>query len=594
VPIVSPRVAVGLAAVSAFVLWGLLAYEATVPRFFLDELYYMRAGVSFGQGHGLRFRDQGWGYGPLFPVLIGAVVRLTPDQEATYEVVKLVNAACFALATVPVYLLARRLLEPWPSVLVAAASVAIPSSMYVSVVMTESSSYLLASLALYAILLALEAPTVGRQALAIATAALGVAARPQLVALYGAYLLGLAIVLTSTAVRRRHLRSHAAALWPTALSVVLGLAWVLRPLVTGSGTALGSYSTLAQSYDPLQVAKWFAYHVGDLGLYLAVAPLAVAPCVIAAAWRKARTGSDRDAAFVALFVAQNLLGIGLVAAFASTEFGLGLLYDRYLFYLVPLWLVVLGVWFRDGMPRPALPLGIGGLLAAATVATLPFGGIGQENWFAQFEATSTELWGKVGVVARRLPVVDVRLVAIAFALGLVGLVALAPQRRRWLVASAVGLVLAANLALAWRGAFVDPATYGSQGRGTRDWVDARIGTHADAVFLTAGGVCAGPQTPYFSSLETEFFNRSVHGRLVVGQTGTAAPKLTLLPDGRVVTASGRELRAGYVVTDPPVRLRGRLLGRGMSVGLALWRVQGAVRIENARSDRELFDLTCPG
>src|SRR5207249_2915597 len=112
---ITPRAAVALTVVAGFALWGALAFEESVPHFFFDELYYMKAGVSFGQGHGLRFRGHAWGYGPLFPIVIGGIVRLTPNQEVTYEVVKLFNAACFALAAVPIYLLARRLLAPWPS-----------------------------------------------------------------------------------------------------------------------------------------------------------------------------------------------------------------------------------------------------------------------------------------------------------------------------------------------------------------------------------------------------------------------------------------------------------------------------------------------
>ena len=48
----------------------------------------------------------------------------------------MINALAFALAAVPIYLLARRLLSPWPSVGVSALSIAIPSAMYTSVLMT--------------------------------------------------------------------------------------------------------------------------------------------------------------------------------------------------------------------------------------------------------------------------------------------------------------------------------------------------------------------------------------------------------------------------------------------------------------------------
>ena len=62
----------GITVVVSFALWGLLAYRASVPRFFLDELSYMKAGTSFAQGDGLRFRGQAWGFGALYPILIAA------------------------------------------------------------------------------------------------------------------------------------------------------------------------------------------------------------------------------------------------------------------------------------------------------------------------------------------------------------------------------------------------------------------------------------------------------------------------------------------------------------------------------------------
>ena len=70
---VSPWAAITTIALLSFAVWAVLGYEASVPRFFMDELYYMKAGVSFAQGHGLQFEGQSWGYGPLFPLLIAGL-----------------------------------------------------------------------------------------------------------------------------------------------------------------------------------------------------------------------------------------------------------------------------------------------------------------------------------------------------------------------------------------------------------------------------------------------------------------------------------------------------------------------------------------
>ena len=72
---------------------------------------------------------------------------------------------------------------PWWSVGVAALAVAIPSSIYTSLVLTESAAYLTASLALLAVVLALERPTALRQLALLGAVALAYPTRPQFGAL---------------------------------------------------------------------------------------------------------------------------------------------------------------------------------------------------------------------------------------------------------------------------------------------------------------------------------------------------------------------------------------------------------------------------
>ncbi|MEP6893441.1 MAG: hypothetical protein ABI927_06630 [Gaiellaceae bacterium] len=62
-----PRLTVTAIVLVSFAVWAILGYAASVPRFFMDELYYMKAGVSVAQGHGLQVEGQSWGYGPCFP-----------------------------------------------------------------------------------------------------------------------------------------------------------------------------------------------------------------------------------------------------------------------------------------------------------------------------------------------------------------------------------------------------------------------------------------------------------------------------------------------------------------------------------------------
>lgn len=594
---VTPRVAVGLIAVASFALWGTLGYAASVPRFFTDELAYMKTAVSFAQGHGLHFEGTSWGYGPVFPVLVGVIVRSTPNQEVAYELLKLANALFLALAIVPIYLLSRRVLPPWPSVAVAGLSAAIPSTMYASVAMTESLGYLLACWSIYAIALVFERPTVLRQAAALGLITMAIATRPQLVALYGGYLLGLGALFLSRARRDWSSRAAWASLWPTALSVAVGLAWLAWPVAHGHGIgrSLGSYSVLAQSYAPLEVAKWFVYHLGLLTLYLGVVPVAIAPVVVARWWTQAREGEPRKAAFLWLFVAQNVVGIGLIAAFASTSAGLGILYDRYLFYLVPLWLLALVVWLHDGMPRPVRPLAVGTVATVVLVATLPYDVVGKRSWFQHFEAVATGAWGKVGLVAARLPLVSLRMAAVLFAAIAVAAVVLVPRHRRWILPGVVALVLAANLSLSWRSAFVDAGTYGLSPPGSRTWVDDRLGQDANVTVLIVSRTCQRAGQERFAGIETDFFNRSVRATATLGGEGGGAPTaLDVLPDGRLAHRSGAPLNTYYVVAPSGIRIRGRQLATGMLPKLVLWETGGQVRVENATSARQLLLIPCTG
>ncbi len=587
---VSPRAAVTLIAVGSFALWASLGYAATVPRFFMDELYYMKVGVSLAQGRGLQFEGTPWGYGPVYPALLSAFVRLTRDQEGAYELAKVANSLFFGLAAVPIYLLARRTLPPWPSVAVVALSAAIPSTMYASVTMTEGLGYLLACWSIYLVSLVYERPTVTRQATALAVMLVAIATRPQLIALYVAYLVGLGLLVLVSPDRRRLLATRRAAVWPTAVSVAAGLVWLAWPLFHGHGVgrSLGSYSVLAQSYNPLQVAKWFAYHAGVLTLYLGAVPVIVAPVVVAR-WRsRARASDHRAAALLAQFVAQNLVGIGLIAAFASTSAGLGLLYDRYLFYLVPLWLIAFVAWLHDGMPRPVKEIALGAATAILVVATLPYDVIGGRSWFRRFEAVSTGAWQKIDSVVAQLPLVSLRGAGVLFAVVAVATVMLASRRRRWIPAGVVALVLAANLSLSWRSAFVDSTTYGIGEPASRSWVDDRVGQDANVIVLIVARSCPRAAEERFAALETDFFNRSVRTAATVGVT------LDVRADGVLVGPTDAALTTRYVAAPPGVRIHGRRLTTGMLPNLVLWDAGPSVRVENARSNQQLLDTPCAG
>ncbi len=391
-----PALALAALVLVAFVLYAVVAQLVETPRVHPDESIYGEGAWSLAEGDGIGLRGEDYPYGPLYPAVLAPVLAAADDRETGYALLKAMNALLFALVAVPVYLLARRLLSFRWSLAVAAGSLAIPSSMFVGLVMTEAIAYLAAAWMLLAIMLALERPTPLRQIAVLVGAIVAYTARPQLGALYGTYLLGLALVWLIVPSRFPRSREALRTYWPTAGSLALAAAVFAAPLVGGS-SPLGAYEVLWRSYDPLVVGKWFLYHLADLELYLAVLPVAVAPIVLAALVRRGRRESSPvEAAFAALFLAANAVGLAVVAVFASTEHGFDRLHDRNIFYLAPLWLAVLALWLAWGLPRPLVATAAGAALALGLAAFLPFEYISAE---VGVDVVPSALWARVQELA---------------------------------------------------------------------------------------------------------------------------------------------------------------------------------------------------
>ena len=306
----APELALVLVVVGSFALYTLLALAVGVPRVHPDEVRYLIAASSLVEGEGLTLRGADYGFGPVLAVVLAAILWLAGSVDAAYDWFKAANALFLALTAVPVYLLARRLVSAWWAVLAAALSVAIPSSVSVATVMTESVSYLATAWAVYAIALALERPTILRQFALLGAIAVAFLTRPQFGILYATWVGALAILWLLVPESRPRTRRDVLGYWPTLLPPVLAVLAFAARLVAGASArdSFGAYWELWRGYDPFQVGKWIVYHLGDFTVYLAVVPIAVAPIVLWELGRAGRAGSRPAAAFVALFTAANVTG----------------------------------------------------------------------------------------------------------------------------------------------------------------------------------------------------------------------------------------------------------------------------------------------
>jgi len=590
-----PVVALAGIVLGAFVLYTWLASLVDVPRVHPDEVRYLIAASSLVEGEGLSLRGAEYGFGPLYALVLAAILAVTSGVDAAYDLFKTANALFFALTAVPVYLLARRLVSPWWAVCAAGLAVAIPSSISVSTVMTESLAYLTATWALYATALALERPTLLRQLAVLGTIALAFLTRAQLGALYLSWLAGLGVLWLIAPRLRPRTRADLLRLWPSAVPLALAVGVLGARLLSGSSPAesLGAYWELWRGYDPLGVAKWVVYHLADIELYLAVIPLAVAPIVLWELVRRGREGSERAASFASLFVCANAVGLLVVAAFTSTPWGYDRLHDRYAFYLLPLWLIVFVAWLADGLPRPLVATVTGVGLALLLPAILPFRQLANE---AGIDTVPGALWVWVETqVAGPGPLSGSRLLAV-FVVGLVAAVVLLPRRLALVLPATVLVLFAATSALAWDRMIGAPEDAVFAGGLERAWIDDRLPADASVtkLYLESDACPTSARTRHALFL-TEFFNSTVDRAAYIGDSvpdGLPIDRVEV-EDGLLVLPDGSPLVADYVFTQPGIELDGRQLATGTAAGLVLWETGGEVRLTSAETTADVRTADCP-
>jgi hypothetical protein len=587
-------VALGLVVVGTVALYALLSLAVHGPRVHPDEERYLIAASSLVEGEGLKLRGEDYGFGPLLALVLAGILRAAGSVDAAYDWFKAANALFFALVAVPVYLLARRVVSAWWALLAAALSIAIPSSISVATVMTESLSYLATAWALYAIAMALERPTVLRQLGVLAATAVAFLTRPQFGILYVTWVGALALLWWIAPWTRPRTRAELLGFWPTVLPPVLALVAFAAKLASGASASdsLGAYWELWRGYDLLQVGKWFVYHLGDFAVYLAIVPLAVAPIVLWELGRAGRAGSRRAAAFVALFVAANVSGLLVVAAFTSTPWGYDRLHDRYGFYLLPLWLIGLVVWLAAGLPRPLVATAIGVVAALIVSFVLPFQQLANE---AGIDTVPGALWVRIEAELAGPGPASGRLALALFVVGLLAATAFL-RRRLALVALpvAVAITFAVTSYFAWQRLISAPEDLVFAGGLERNWIDERLPHDASVTKLYVDTSCQSALERHALFL-TEFFNSTVDRAAYVSGSvpdGLPIERVAVSRSGALELSPGNPLRADYVYTQPGVELAGHRLGEGTAARLVLWQVDGPVRVVGAASNAELRRSVC--
>jgi dolichyl-phosphate-mannose-protein mannosyltransferase len=580
-----PRLVVGTlfllsAAVSAY-------FATKITTFQPDELAYTHLAFALGDRPSLWTAAFG-GHdrlNQLYPLTLAPLYRLFGNVTA-YELAHWWNALLMGSTVIPVYLLAREVLERRSAAYMAAAVAAVvPWLTLSSAQLTEVVAYPACAWALLAMQRALVRPSVRADLLALAAIAVAAYGRLQLGILAPVFVVAVLLHELGWAVttgargggraralreaRRRVLRGHVVLI----VAAGAGLAALAALVVAGRLQAtFGFYgNTLNGRLLPAGTWSNAQANLTFLSWGLGVLPVAwTVGLALESAW------APRARRIHAFAVLATVASPAIVVSVARINviFINGAVQERYVMFVVPL--LVVGLLAGLGETRrPALALLLGVAVVAPLAATTDFQVTPSGFWFLVSPGMSSFLEviaPRLGQVARALGDPGISRFAAggyAIALGCLLLAAgihVAGRRRRVVAGSVMALVFAlcaATTVYSFHRVVYGSADYPGLGTGSvadRDWIDRAVGRDTPVVLLARQAGQVSDSRELWSSVE--FWNRSVGRAYVLSRPFTTwhpGRDATLRP-GRVISPR----RARYVVLSTsglPLELAGRELAR---------------------------------
>ena len=556
-----------------------LALRDPAPWIFHDEIAYSELAKSIGYDRTFAIRDVSGtgGFGVLYPILIAPAFALFNSVPTAYDAVRVINCLLVSLTALPVYLIARRVAGPWLSVAAAGLSLAIPTLMYTSTVMTENAFYPLIAFWTLAAVRAFERPTVSRQLVVFAVLALAFLARVQAIVLAPVLVttLGFVVLLDVLDDEGRlieRLRRAVAPFWSTIAILALGAVAVpARQVARGEPLTnlLGAYGGITKlGYDWGAVFEYLQYHLADLDILTGIIPFAAFIAFTIWSIRPSQPRTLRI--FSAVSVSLVVWFVVVAAAYGSTPVAARIV-ERNMFHVVPVFFIALAGWIAHGCPRPwwavapaalfagtmtlALPMNsfLNGTVVHSTPALVPIW-----RWRDNlFSIDSIDEWVFVAAVAG----------AMVFAF--------TPRRFAPVFLLALGIyfiAVARPVEAVTHWASVASFDVGV-GNAQPDWIDREVSSEV-ASFWWAGSNAV----PFW---ESEFFNKKVTKTYSLsgpydGLVHTYT-HLQLRPSGLFVNGNGDVVRERYVLTDGGSRLRGRVVARNPIPNLVVYELEGPLR-----------------
>ncbi len=543
-----------------------LGREMLAPFIFVDELIYSELAKSLADGGGYAVRDIPIsGYSLLYPALVAPAWALLADGVTAYEGAKAIGAVVMSTVAIPAYLLAARISTRRVALLAAATAVAIPSMAYSATMTTESLFYPVASLLAFGVVRWVDRPTAGRLAAVVALLAVALATRSQALGFVPAIATA---PLVAVALRGRvaGLRAYAP-LWVGLAIVAVGVVVLQSARGRSPLDLLGNYSVVGErTYHPVAILRGWAWHLELLTVYLLLVPVAVLAILVA----RARRLPGALVAHLAVTLTFTFWSTLVVGAFSS-QFASDRAQDRYLFFLVPLFVACVAAWVTLGAPRPRPVTPLAAAVVLAVAAAFPYARFATEP--AKSDALMLiPIWaGEEHLIAG-----SYRLTVAAVGLALVGVLLFIPARR----AIAVPLLLIAVFCVLSKPVWTSDKGLRFAGEGAlfqgirgvdRTWIDDAVGSGANVVALW---------TEYpdrYTINQAEFFNRSL-GRVFYTHAptpgGVGETLVIAGADGVFRDDDGEPVRAEYALLDQTVIPDGDVVARDPKLGTTLWRLSG--------------------
>jgi hypothetical protein len=564
-----------------------LARDVLAPWVMPDELEYSELAKSFEAGGNYLFRDHAFALRTIYPALISPAWA-ADSMSTTYGVAKALNVAMMTAAAIPLYLWARRLVSPLWSVLAVVLFLAMPSFVYTGEILTENAYLPAVVLALFALALALERPTLPRQLLALALAGLAAAVRVQ------GLVFGLIVVsaiclkvffdlrAARPESRREALRDAARAWWPTAAAlIVVAVAYLAYKAAQGASlsSGLGTAGGVASAdYSVRDASRWVVYHFAELAFSVGVIPFSALIVLVGLACRRTTAPTSAERAFLAATIPAVFWTVVQAGLFAS-RFSLRI-EERYMFNVAPVLLLAVVVWLARGLARPPALTAAAALVPGALLLAVPYTNFLNPSMFnATFALIPVwRLTTRLGNTVE--PEVFVALGMLAAGL----LFASVPRKAaQWVIPAALFAFLTISSASVYATVKFQAAAarYAGGLAGDPSWIDHTIGRDARAAFVYTTDLDSDPHVLW----QSEFWNRSVRRVFDVTSHDPSIPDVSAPLDpatGRVkpsLPAGSPELHPRYAVAARGVDVDGTQLAQAGA--LVLYRVRQPLRLASS-------------